>query len=94
MSEKNVALVGAQTHTSCSLGEHPNILTTDSTCFSLSLTLALSAYWSWSKTLTLCTAICSDSFSASAHHLSEDICAFANGIPSLKLSISQLFSLY
>ena len=78
MSEKNVVLRGAQTLTSHSLGDYPNHLEHWSTGFSLSLTLHWELIGLVPGTLTLCNAICSDVslFSASAHHLSEDICMF------------------
>ena len=90
--EKNVALGGAQTHTSHSLERHPNHLDHQLYMLLSVFNSQLRAYWSWSRTLTFCALPSAVThFSASAHHLLEDICTFANGIPSFKLNVSQLF---
>ena len=78
--------------TSHCLGECPNHLDHQLYMLLTVLNSLLRAYWSWSRTLTLWPAICSDSFSTSAHHLLEDICAFAIGIPSLKLIYLSCFT--
>ena len=87
MSEKNVALRGVRTLTSHSPGKYPDHL--DHRLYML-LTVLNSPL---RGTLTLCIAICSDLlFSTSALHLSEGICTFANGIPSLNLNFLSCFT--
>ena len=61
-SEKNVALGGAQTLTSHSPGKHCNHLDHQLYMLLTVLNSPPRVYWSWSRTLTLCTVICSDSF--------------------------------